>query len=147
MHDITPVQRSYKQWLVNIPVAYLNLLLPTWTCLGGSTLTTPAPIPTEPWVSWEGTNWRCVWDPYTDKLATNLEKVQRRAARFVLNRHRNTSSVGAMLSSIGPPSRRNVKVCSPRHGMLYKIRNDLACARVQAHSLSHRPPQILPPYH
>ena len=38
-----------------------------------------------------------VWDPHNDKHINNLQKVQRRAARFVLNRHRNTSSVGDML--------------------------------------------------
>ena len=32
-----------------------------------------------------------VWDPDNDKHITNLKKVQRRAAGFVLNRHRNTS--------------------------------------------------------
>ena len=40
-----------------------------------------------------------MWDPDNDKHVSNVEKIQRRAARFVLNRHRNTSSVGDMCSN------------------------------------------------
>ena len=39
-----------------------------------------------------------VWDPYEQKHIDQLEKVQRRAARFVLNRYHNTSSVTGMLN-------------------------------------------------
>ena len=38
-----------------------------------------------------------VWDPYTQKNKDRLEAVQRRAARFILNRYHNTSSVTRML--------------------------------------------------
>ncbi|KAI8510749.1 hypothetical protein Bbelb_116650 [Branchiostoma belcheri] len=41
-----------------------------------------------------------VWDPYTDKNITAVEKVQRRAARWVCSRFRQTSSVGAMLQDL-----------------------------------------------
>ena len=41
-----------------------------------------------------------VWDPYTVKNTTRLEKVQRRAARWVVNRHRQTSSVGDMYDQL-----------------------------------------------
>ena len=41
-----------------------------------------------------------VWDPHKNDLKSELEKVQRRAARIVTNRHRNTSSVGEMLESL-----------------------------------------------
>ena len=38
-----------------------------------------------------------VWDPYTKKNTDRLEMVQRRSARYVLNRYNNTSSVTNML--------------------------------------------------
>ena len=41
-----------------------------------------------------------VWDPYTVGCIQQLEMVQRRAARYVLNRYHNTSSVTDMLSQL-----------------------------------------------
>ena len=41
-----------------------------------------------------------VWDPHTDKNIQSLEKIQRRAARWVVNRYRQTSSVGDMLDQL-----------------------------------------------
>ena len=37
-----------------------------------------------------------VWDPYTKENITQLEQVQRRAARYVTNHYHNTSSVSNM---------------------------------------------------
>ena len=45
-----------------------------------------------------------VWDPYTDKDINTLEAVQRRAARWVTNRHRQTSSINAILSDLQWPT-------------------------------------------
>ena len=45
-----------------------------------------------------------VWDPHLQKDIDEIEKVQRRAARFVQNRHRNTSSVGEMLFQLEWPT-------------------------------------------
>ena len=42
-----------------------------------------------------------VWDPYTDVLYGELERVQRRAARFVKNDYRHTSSVTGMMEDLG----------------------------------------------
>ena len=42
-----------------------------------------------------------VWDPYYQNQATTIEKVQRRAARWVTGRFHNTSSVSNMLSDLG----------------------------------------------
>ena len=42
-----------------------------------------------------------VWDPYEQKHKQAVEKVQRRAARFVLNRYHNTSSVSGMIAQLG----------------------------------------------
>ncbi|XP_071177850.1 uncharacterized protein [Mytilus edulis] len=41
-----------------------------------------------------------VWDPYLQQDIDSIEKVQRRAARFVTNKYRNTSSVGNMLQHL-----------------------------------------------
>ena len=43
----------------------------------------------------------CVWDPSAEGTKHDLEMVQRRAARFVLNDYYRTSSVTRMLSEIG----------------------------------------------
>ena len=40
------------------------------------------------------------WNPYTKDHIHNIEMVQRRAARYVTNRYRNTSSVTAMLEHL-----------------------------------------------
>ena len=45
-----------------------------------------------------------VWDPYKQTEIDLLEKTQRRAARFVSNRHRNTSSVSDMLETLEWPT-------------------------------------------
>ena len=41
-----------------------------------------------------------VWDPYQQNDKHRLEMVQRRAARYVTNRHHNTSSVNEMLKDL-----------------------------------------------
>ncbi|XP_076462125.1 uncharacterized protein LOC143294633 [Babylonia areolata] len=67
-----------------------------------------------------------VWDPNSDKLITTLEKVQRRAARFVTNRYRNTSSVTDMLTLLEWPVLQRRRRCA-RLAMLHKVLNDQAC--------------------
>ena len=65
-----------------------------------------------------------VWDPYTATQINKLEMIQRRAARYVLHRHHNTSSVTNMLQTLGWRSlserRIDAKLC-----MIYKITNCL----------------------
>ena len=73
-----------------------------------------------------------VWDPYKQDQIANLEKVQRRAARVVTNRHRNTSSVTDMLESLGWQSlekRRKVA----RLTLLYKILSN--CVNIHSDQL------------
>ena len=41
-----------------------------------------------------------VWDPYSKEHKTQLEQVQRRAARYVTNRCHNTSSVSNMIGHL-----------------------------------------------
>ena len=45
-----------------------------------------------------------VWDPHTRTQINQIEKVQRRAARYVTNRYHNTSSVTDMLQNLNWPS-------------------------------------------
>ena len=64
-----------------------------------------------------------VWDPSTDTQMKILEAVQRRAARFVVNRYHNTSSVDAMINRLEWPSlHQRRKTC--RLAMMYKILHD-----------------------
>ena len=61
-----------------------------------------------------------VWDPYEEKDIQKIEKVQRRAARFVLNQYKQTDSVTAMLKDLGwqtlKDRRKKARLC-----MMYKI--------------------------
>ena len=41
-----------------------------------------------------------IWDPYTKDIAKKIEMIQRRAARFVVRRYHQTSSVDAMLDQL-----------------------------------------------
>ena len=71
-----------------------------------------------------------VWDPYTQGNIYKLEMVQRRAARFVLGRYNNTSSVGDMLYELGWTSlqtrRQTLRLC-----MMYKIHKGLIAMDAQ----------------
>ena len=63
-----------------------------------------------------------VWDPHTLENKKKLEMVQRRAARYVLNRHERTSSVKEMMQQLKWPllekRRKIARLC-----MLYKATN------------------------
>ena len=63
-----------------------------------------------------------VWDPYTKSCIDKMEMVQRRAARYVLHRYHNTSSVGKMLDTLQWTSleERRKQQCL---AMLYKIQH------------------------
>eukprot|EP00745_Piridium_sociabile_P041733 TRINITY_DN82982_c0_g1_i5.p1 TRINITY_DN82982_c0_g1~~TRINITY_DN82982_c0_g1_i5.p1 ORF type:complete len:1008 (+),score=211.04 TRINITY_DN82982_c0_g1_i5:126-3026(+) len=74
-----------------------------------------------------------VWDPHQKNDIDKLEAVQRRAARFALNRHRNTSSVGNMLNKLKWPKLQQRRKTS-RLAMLYKIRHNLA--KVETNNLT-----------
>ena len=69
-----------------------------------------------------------MWDPHTDKNIDKLEMVQRRAARYVLHRHRNKCSVTNMLQSLNWRSledrRKDLRLC-----MMYKIDRGLVAIR------------------
>jgi len=63
-----------------------------------------------------------VWDPHISKQRDSLEMVQRRAARWVCNRHHNTSSVSDMLQDLGWRSLEHRRAVS-RLCMLFQILN------------------------
>ena len=61
-----------------------------------------------------------VWDPHSRSHISQIEKVQRRAARFVSNRYHNTSSVSDMLQNLNWPSL-EIRRTQSRLVMFYKI--------------------------
>ena len=63
-----------------------------------------------------------VWDPYNDKEVTKLERVQRRAARWVVRRFRQTSSVSEMLEQLQWPSL-SQRRRTARLALMYKFHN------------------------
>ena len=73
----------------------------------------------------------CAWTDGQNmamKISQKIEKVQRRAARYVKNRHRNTSSVLDMLGTMNWRSlqdrRRDARLC-----MIYKIDRNLVAIK------------------
>jgi hypothetical protein len=66
----------------------------------------------------------CIWDPYTTTHKNKIEMVQRRAARYVLNRYHNTSSVTEMMNLLKWPllqtRRQHYRLI-----MMYKISNNM----------------------
>ena len=54
-----------------------------------------------------------VWDPHSANNIKTIEKVQRRAARWVTNRHHQTSCVNSIIDSLAWPTlqQRRKKVC------------------------------------
>ena len=63
-----------------------------------------------------------VWDPHQQYLIDNIEKIQRRAARWVLSDHRQQSSVTNMLNQLHWPTlqlRRYVSRLSQIHKIVY----------------------------
>ena len=67
-----------------------------------------------------------VWDPYEVKHKQQIEKVQRRAARFILNRYHNTSSVSSMIDILKLESLEQRRKKS-RLSAFYKIINNNIC--------------------
>ena len=79
-----------------------------------------------------------VWDPTTQRHIARLGSVQHRAARFLLNRHRITSSVGEMLQSLNWSSLEQWRRTS-RLAMLYNIDNGLVqlkCSELEHQTIS-----------
>ena len=73
----------------------------------------------------------CIWDPHLKQDIQLLESVQRRAARFVLNKpHRRSASkhdsVTEMISQLGWPSLQQRRARATTT-MLYRIRTGLVC--------------------
>ena len=65
------------------------------------------------------------WDPFQANHIEDLEKIQRRAARFATGRHRRQDSVTDMLSELGWRTLQERRVAS-RLTMFFKATNGLA---------------------
>jgi len=64
-----------------------------------------------------------IWDPSTQVNIDRIEMVQRRAARYVLNRYSPESSVTEMLETLGWPTLQHRRT-NARLSMLTKIKNN-----------------------
>ena len=65
-----------------------------------------------------------VWDPYTQGNINKIEAVQKRAARYCLNRYEYTASVGEMIKQLEWNSLESRRAVA-RLAMFYKIVNGL----------------------
>ena len=65
-----------------------------------------------------------IWSPYTMNYIHKIEMVQRRAARYVTNRYRNTSSVTSMIKHLEWKSL-EARRAKHQQTMLFKIIHDL----------------------
>ncbi|XP_053383724.1 uncharacterized protein LOC128549954 [Mercenaria mercenaria] len=72
------------------------------------------------------------WNPYTKDQTKKLEMVQRRAARYVTNRHHNTSSVATMLDHLQWDTLESRRT-KAQLTMLYRIVNNLVDIPAQQH--------------
>ena len=81
-----------------------------------------------------------VWDPYTEKSIDKLEAVQRRAARFVLNRYHNTSSVSRLIEQLRWASLEQRRKTT-RLGTIYKIHHGLIQCPITRSKLVPPPPR------
>jgi hypothetical protein len=70
-----------------------------------------------------------VWDPHTTNNITNLEKIQRRAARYVTNRWRKRSSVGDMIDQLGWQTLQQRRE-QQRLTTMYKIHHGLVAVNI-----------------
>ena len=66
----------------------------------------------------------CVWDPLTAKNISAVEMVQRRTARFVTGEYRRTSSVSALIKTLGWHSLAHRRAMS-RLTILYRVTHGL----------------------
>lgn len=66
----------------------------------------------------------CIWDPHTAHMVSSIERIQRRAARWVAAEYARMASVSAILARLGWETL-EARRAKSRITMLYKIRNHL----------------------
>src|SRR5207245_2993878 len=81
----------------------------------------------------------CAWDPHSDVHIDQIEMVQRRAARFILNKYDRLDSVTEMLTELKLDNLSNHRE-NARLGMLYKINRSLT-RLITPHELQLKPVQ------
>ena len=81
------------------------------------------------------------WDPHHKKEITQLEAVQRKAARFIKRDHRRTTSVTALLEDLELPSLQQRREAA-RLSMMYKIHHDEVAATVPEHYIQTTTPTV-----
>ena len=92
-----------------------------------------------------------IWDPYYDTDIYKLEKVQRRAARWILSEYSRTTSFTSLLSVLNIPTLQQRCQLS-RLTLFYKIINNallisipLHYQRTQFHTRQHHPNRFILP--
>ena len=92
-----------------------------------------------------------IWDSYYDTDIYKLEKVQRRAARWILSEYSRTTSVTSLLSVLNIPTLQQRRQLS-RLTLIYKIINNalpisipLHYQRTQFHTRQHHPNHFILP--
>ncbi len=86
-----------------------------------------------------------VWDPWQQTYIHKLEMVQRRAARYTLNKYEYQSSVTAMLQHLCWPTLQQRRQFSSLV-MLYKIKNNLVNINSSAYLIPTRDHKFLLPF-
>ncbi len=86
-----------------------------------------------------------VWDPHTKTQKDQIEKVQRRAARYASNRYHNTSSVTNMMQTLNWPPL-EIRRTRSRLIMFYKIIQLCSSHPSTEKPSNHCRPEIPPQY-
>ena len=78
-----------------------------------------------------------VWSPHSIKSANELEMVQRRAARYTLQKYHRDSSVSAMLAELAwkPLAERRAQ---NKIAMMYRMAHDLVAIDPSEHVQQHK---------
>ena len=82
-----------------------------------------------------------VWDPYHQKEVNSLERVQRKAVRFITRKYSRRDSVSALRSDLGLPTLKQRRLTS-KLTMFYKIHHQEVAVEIPNHYVPSSTPSI-----
>ncbi|XP_072018615.1 uncharacterized protein [Amphiura filiformis] len=82
-----------------------------------------------------------IWDPYHQRDINSLERVQRKAVRFITGNYRRRSSVTALRADLGFPTLQQRRLAS-RLTLFYKIHNQEVSVQIPCHYIPQDTPSI-----
>ena len=82
-----------------------------------------------------------VWDPYRQKEINSLERVQRKAMRFITKKYSRRDSVSTLISDLGLPTLQQRKLTS-KLAMFYKIHHQEVAVEILNHYVPSSTPSI-----